>query len=258
MLVETVSLTGQLGHPVVGTGPGRSRPVGAEKRVLSCHHSVGRGEGSQLGDKGPFWTLRRTHEHNRGKERGRVDRHGHHLLDGAQSPGQCHPRTGGASCSQPQGLGVSGSKSGVGLCHLGFDFCKCVYVCVCVCVYIYIYINFSGCAGSTLQYRLFSHCGEWELLSSCGAQASHCGGFSCCDRAPGRVGSVAVAPGLQGTGSVAVVPRLSCSAACGIFPGSIPCLLHWQQDSVSLSHPGKKPRHVYVNKILYYLKKLPK
>ena len=133
-----------------------------------------------------------------------------------------------------------------------------VSMCVCVCVYIYIYINFSGCAGSTLQYRLFSHCGEWELLSSCGAQASHCGGFSCCDRAPGRVGSVAVAPGLQGTGSVAVVPRLSCSAACGIFPGSIPCLLHWQQDSVSLSHPGKKPRHVYVNKILYYLKKLPK
>ena len=26
----------------------------------------------------------------------------------------------------------------------------------------------------------FSSCGEWGLLSSCGAQASHCGGFSCC------------------------------------------------------------------------------
>ena len=26
----------------------------------------------------------------------------------------------------------------------------------------------------------FSSCGEWGLLSSCAAQASYCGGFSCC------------------------------------------------------------------------------
>ena len=26
----------------------------------------------------------------------------------------------------------------------------------------------------------FSGCGEWGLLSSCAAQASHGGGFSCC------------------------------------------------------------------------------
>ena len=32
---------------------------------------------------------------------------------------------------------------------------------------------------------LFSSCGEQGLLSSCGAQASHCGGFSCEARAPG-------------------------------------------------------------------------
>ena len=40
--------------------------------------------------------------------------------------------------------------------------------------------------------------------------------------------SVAVACGLQSTGSVVVVHRLSCSAACGIFPhqGSNPCPLH--------------------------------
>lgn len=64
-----------------------------------------------------------------------MHRHGHHLLDGAQPPGQCHPRTGGASCSQPPDLGVSGSKSGMGLCHPGFDFCKCVYVCI----YVYTF-----------------------------------------------------------------------------------------------------------------------
>ena len=35
---------------------------------------------------------------------------------------------------------------------------------------------FSSCGewGLLLQY------GEWGLLSSCGARASHCGGFSCC------------------------------------------------------------------------------
>ena len=48
-----------------------------------------------------------------------------------------------------------------------------------------------------------------------------------------RKGSVVVAHGLQSTGSVVVVHRLSCFAACGIFldQGSSPCLLHWQADS---------------------------
>lgn len=192
MLVETVSLTGQLGHPAVGTGADRSRPAGAERRDSSHRHGAGRGEGSQLGDEGPFWTLRRTYEQNIGKERGRMGRHDCHLLDGARPPGRCCPRTGGASCSQPPGRRVSGSKSG-GAVSSGLFFCKCVYV------YIYIY-NFSGYAGSSLQHRFFSRCGEWALLSSCGARAAHCGGISCCAQTPGRVGSVAVAPGLQGTG----------------------------------------------------------
>ena len=39
---------------------------------------------------------------------------------------------------------------------------------------------FSYCSGSLLLHRLFCSCGEQRLLSSCGAQASHCGGFSCC------------------------------------------------------------------------------
>ena len=194
MLVEAVSLTGQLGHPAVGTGPGRSRPAGAERRVLSHRHGVGRGEGSQLGDKGPFWTLRRTYEQNTGKERGRVGRHGHHLLDGAQPPGRCHPRTGGASCSQPPDPRVSGSTWG-GAVSSGLCF-WCTYLCICA----HTHVNSRGCAGPALQRRAFSSCGEWGLLSRCGARVSHCGGFSRRARAPGRVGAVAAAPGLQGTG----------------------------------------------------------
>ena len=48
-----------------------------------------------------------------------------------------------------------------------------------------------------------------------------------------HAGSVVVACRLQSTGSVVVAHRLSCSAACGIFPdqGWNPCPLHWQADS---------------------------
>ena len=52
--------------------------------------------------------------------------------------------------------------------------------------------------------------------------------------------SVVVAPRFQRTGSTLVVHGLSCSEARGIFPdqGSNPCLLHWQLDSLPLSHQG--------------------
>ena len=48
-----------------------------------------------------------------------------------------------------------------------------------------------------------------------------------------HTGSVAVARRLQSACSVVVAHRLSCSAACGIFPGqgSNLCALHWQADS---------------------------
>ena len=48
------------------------------------------------------------------------------------------------------------------------------------------------------------------------------------------------APGLCSSGSVVVACGLNCSAACGIFPGqgSNPRLLHWQADSLPLSHRG--------------------
>ena len=46
-------------------------------------------------------------------------------------------------------------------------------------------------------------------------------------------------------GSVAVVPRLICSTACGIFldQGSDLCLLQWQVDSLPMSHQGS-PRNL--------------
>ena len=47
------------------------------------------------------------------------------------------------------------------------------------------------------------------------------------------VASLAAEHGLYRAGSVVVGHRLSCPAACGIFPdqGSNPCPLHWQADS---------------------------
>ena len=70
--------------------------------------------------------------------------------------------------------------------------------------------------------QAFSSCGKWELLSSCGVRASHCGGFSCYG---------ALTLGTQA--SVVVDCGLSCPETCGIFPNqeSNSCPLHWQADS---------------------------
>ena len=57
--------------------------------------------------------------------------------------------------------------------------------------------------------RAFSSGRDQELLSSCGAQASRCGGFSCCG-----------APALGARASAVVAHGLSCSEACGDLPGS--------------------------------------
>ena len=92
--------------------------------------------------------------------------------------------------------------------------------------YLFIYLCYTG---SLLQGRLFSSCAEQGLPFCCGVQASHCGGFSCCSA------------WVQGyTGPVVLGHRLSCSTACRIFldQGSNLCLLHWQVDSLPLSHQG--------------------
>ena len=62
--------------------------------------------------------------------------------------------------------------------------------------------------------------------------------------------SLAAEHGLRSAGLVGVVNGLSCSAACRIFPdqGSnlhLLRLLHWQADSLPLSHQGS-PRLVFL------------
>ena len=95
-------------------------------------------------------------------------------------------------------------------------------------------------AGSLLLSRLFSSCGKQGLLSSGGVQASF--SLRCLFAKHGLQGmqaSVVAVPGLQSIGSVVVVRGLNCFA-CGILQdqGLNPCLLHWQVDSLPLSHQG--------------------
>ena len=94
-----------------------------------------------------------------------------------------------------------------------------------------------------MLHGLFSNCGEQGLPSSCSAQASHCGGFSCYGAQASvvqHVGSAVMVPRLWSTGSVVVVHEISCSSVYGIFldQGLNPCPLHWQADSLPLSHLG--------------------
>ena len=64
----------------------------------------------------------------------------------------------------------------------------------------------------------------------------------CCSaaRRPSLQGRLIAEHGLYSTGSVVMVHGLGCSSTCGIFwhQGSNPCLLHWQADSLPLSHQG--------------------
>jgi len=59
-------------------------------------------------------------------------------------------------------------------------------------------------------------------------------------RPQGAQASVAAAPGLYSTSSAVAEHGLSCSTAYGTFwdQRSNLCLLHWQADSLSLSHQG--------------------
>ena len=103
---------------------------------------------------------------------------------------------------------------------------------------LFICFKIFACTRSSLLSGLFYSWGKQRLLSSCGAQASHCGGFSCCR-----------AWALGCMGSVVVVHRLNCSAACGIFPdqGSNLCLLYWQVNSYPLSHQGNPFSFLFIS-----------
>ena len=69
--------------------------------------------------------------------------------------------------------------------------------------------------------RVFSSCAQRALLFCCGAQTSHCSGFSCCRaRALGAGASVVVARGLSSCGSRALEHRLSsCGAWASLLRG---------------------------------------
>ena len=92
-----------------------------------------------------------------------------------------------------------------------------------------------------------SHCSDF----SCGAQVLESMGFS---RA-----SVVAARGLDSCSPGALEQRLnSCGAlasllcvVCGVFldQGSNPCLLHWQADSLTLSHQGSPPNLFFKTKV---------
>ena len=65
----------------------------------------------------------------------------------------------------------------------------------------------------------------------------------------GARASAVSGPGLQTTGSIVVVHRLSCSTARGTFPGqtSSPRLLHWQVGSSPRSHHGSPCFYDFMN-----------
>ena len=108
---------------------------------------------------------------------------------------------------------------------------------------IFIILLIYGCAGSSLLHELFSGYSKLGLLSSCNMRASHYRGFSSCRAlAVTAWASVVVAHGLRAqAGSIVMAHGLSCSTVCGIFRDqeSNLCLLHWQMDSLLLSHQGR-------------------
>lgn len=97
-----------------------------------------------------------------------------------------------------------------------------------------------GRAGSSLLCVGFLYL----LLSSYGARAAHCDDSSCsrvqalgCGlQKLGHTGSAVEAPRLQSTVSVFVAHELSMWDLAG--QGLNSCLLHWQADSLPMSHQG--------------------
>ena len=113
-------------------------------------------------------------------------------------------------------------------------------------------MNLFDCAGSLLLCGLCSSCSGQAFrrcsFSYCWAQALQCSGCSSWNT---RIPSLRLRA--LGQGSVVAVDGLSCPAARGIFLGQglNPCLLHWQTDSLPMSHQGSpkmcfKVPHIWV------------
>ena len=102
-----------------------------------------------------------------------------------------------------------------------------------------LFYLFMAALGLRCHMQAVSSCGDWATLG-CGAQVSHWRSFSH-HRAgfQGRRASGAVLWALEHRLS-SCGTWASCPAVCGIFPdqGLKPCPLHWQVDSLALSHQG--------------------
>ena len=114
---------------------------------------------------------------------------------------------------------------------------KAPVYCVCVCFFNFfknefIYLIYFWLLWFFVAVRCFLQLRRAAATHRCGAQTSHCGGFSCCGaQALGAWASVAAAHKLSSCGSRALEHRLS---SCGARPQ----LLHGMWD---LPRPGLEP-----------------
>ena len=108
----------------------------------------------------------------------------------------------------------------------------------CILPFIVIYLFIYCCSGFPLLFGLFFSCSEWGLLSSVVHELLTAMASRCRPWALGTQTSAVAAPGPWSTGSIVVAHELSCSVAGGICldQGLNLCLLHWQADSLPLSH----------------------
>ena len=107
----------------------------------------------------------------------------------------------------------------------------------------YLFILFCllifGCVGCSLLHAGFLQLRRAGSTLRCGAQASHCGGFSCCRTwALGHASSRAQAQQLVAHG-------LSRSAACGIFPAGLKPVSPELPGGFLTTAPPGKPRRGY-------------
>ena len=103
---------------------------------------------------------------------------------------------------------------------------------------MHLFIYWPCCIPTAVQ--AFSSCRELGLLSSCGVQASHCGGFLCFRvQALGRAAHVLLARGLSSGSSPALAHRLN---SCG-SRAQLPCctwdLLGPETEPVSAALAGR-------------------
>ena len=146
----------------------------------------------------------------------------------------CFSESGGEFCGLPwKGVGRNGPRQ--------TDLVICISSFGLISIFLKEVSSFIfGRAGSWLLRGLFSSCTSrrcspvWCTRGALAEVAS----LTVEHRLSGVRPSVAAAPGLQSSGSTVMAHGASCSAVCKIFKnqGQNLCPLHWQADSLPLSH----------------------